>query len=185
MIDGTSDKIFGIGLSKTGTTSLTEALRILGYKTLHNNNIILRYTAETLKLDLNIINSNDAFTDIGIVKFYKQLDINYPNSKFILTVREIDSWLKSCQAHWCKKSLKEQNNITLQLRLDVYNTLKFNRQKMRDVYKKHISEVMSYFKKREQDLLILNVCEGEGWHKLCPFLNKPIPTTPFPKTNVA
>ena len=31
----TSAKIFGIGLSKTGTSSLSEALEILGYSTVH------------------------------------------------------------------------------------------------------------------------------------------------------
>ena len=29
-------KIFGLGLSKTGTSSLCEALRILGYRAVHN-----------------------------------------------------------------------------------------------------------------------------------------------------
>jgi len=37
-------KIFGIGLSKTGTTSLANALQILGYKTKDNMGVV-KYAA--------------------------------------------------------------------------------------------------------------------------------------------
>jgi hypothetical protein len=30
----------------------------------------------------------------------------------------------------------------------------------------------------------MNICDGEGWEKLCSFLNKPIPDVPFPKENI-
>jgi len=30
----------------------------------------------------------------------------------------------------------------------------------------------------------MNICAGDGWGTLCPFLEKEIPDVPFPKTNV-
>ena len=53
-----------------------------------------------------------------------------------------------------------------------------------DSKKLHYSERKKYFKDRPNDLLVMNICNGEGWEKLCPFLNKPVPDAPFPKENV-
>ena len=30
----------------------------------------------------------------------------------------------------------------------------------------------------------MNICDGDGWEVLCPFLGKDIPNVPFPKLNV-
>ncbi|MEO0808082.1 MAG: sulfotransferase, partial [Cyanobacteria bacterium J06643_4] len=43
-----------------------------------------------------------------------------------------------------------------------------------------------YFSGRSNDLLTLNICEGETcttppWHQLCQFLDKPLPKQTFPK----
>jgi Sulfotransferase domain len=44
---------------------------------------------------------------------------------------------------------------------------------------------MEYFKDRSEELLVLNITAGEGWTKLCPFLNKQIPSVSFPRANIA
>ena len=41
--------------------------------------------------------------------------------------------------------------------------------------------VLFYFSKREKDLLVLDICGGEGWEKLCKFLHVPVPNKKFPK----
>jgi hypothetical protein len=33
-------------------------------------------------------------------------------------------------------------------------------------------------------LLVMDICGGEGWEKLCPFLNQPTPEVAFPRRNV-
>ena len=43
-------------------------------------------------------------------------------------------------------------------------------------------KVIEYFKDKDQ-LLVLDVVGGEGWVKLCPFLEKPIPNKDFPWRN--
>ena len=44
-------------------------------------------------------------------------------------------------------------------------------------------DVLSYFRDRSDDILILDIISGDGWEKLCPFLDRDIPDVPFPKTN--
>jgi hypothetical protein len=44
-----------------------------------------------------------------------------------------------------------------------------------------LRDVQEYFKDRPADLLVMNICAGEGWEKLCPFLNRDaIPSRDFP-----
>ena len=86
---GKQQKIFGIGLSKTGGTSLAKALIILGYRARR---------ARTMKE----IRSHDASTDSVVAWRYEILDSRFPDSKFILTVREIESWLESCRKHFAR-----------------------------------------------------------------------------------
>jgi hypothetical protein len=44
-------------------------------------------------------------------------------------------------------------------------------------------EIKEYFKDRPDDLLVMNICAGEGWEILCPFLDCGIPKIPFPHKN--
>jgi hypothetical protein len=43
--------------------------------------------------------------------------------------------------------------------------------------------VHDYFRERPDDLLVLNICAGEGWERLCPFLGQDVPGIPFPWAN--
>jgi 3'-phosphoadenosine 5'-phosphosulfate (PAPS) 3'-phosphatase len=183
-MNSSQSKIFGIGLSKTGTTSLARALEILGYET-RDYLGITRYSAGDLSsINLDEINSNDAFTDTPIPSFYKILDLEYPNSKFILTIRDMDGWLKSCKKQFTQKQADKQNTASNLLFMDLYGCTVFDEQKFRYGYENFINDVLHYFKDRPQDLLILDIAAEEGWGKLSPFLGKSIPETPFPKSNV-
>ena len=78
-------KIFGIGLSRTGTTSLTLALSELGLHAYH------------FPRGREVIDSVDAATDTPVAAWYQDLDAAYPDSKFILTLRHRPEWLDSCE----------------------------------------------------------------------------------------
>jgi len=165
-------KIFGIGLSRTGTSSLTYALRILGYKACH------------FPRDLNTsLEEYDALTDTPIARDYKRLDVLYPGSKFILTVRDIPSWLKSMEKHFMLHPASTKEKWIQQLRLDLYQTIDFDSALLEKSYIVHLETVKNYFKNRDSDLLIMNINDGDGWKTICPFLSKPIPTINFPKIN--
>ena len=177
-------KIFGIGLSKTGTTSLAHALEILGYAT-QDNMGITRYAPDDISsIDISEIESHDAFTDTPIPTFYKQLDERFQGAKFILTVRDLDGWLKSCKKQFTRKSADNQTDAHNQLFTDLYGTAVFDEDKFRAGYEKFVNDVYIYFMDRPQDLLVMDVTAGDGWEKLCPFLGKSFPEVPFPKANV-
>lgn len=173
--------IFGLGLSRTGTASLTKALKILGIKTKHFPND--KTTQKQLKqgeYNLSILNDYQALTDIPTAPYYSQLDKTYPECKFILTTRPMDSWLKSVQHHfdfYVKNMRDEFDNFVF---ASVFGILEFNAERFQYVYELHEINVRSYFANKPEKLLILNFFEGDGWEKLCSFLNLPIPKNTLP-----
>ncbi len=177
-------KIFCLGLSKTGTTSLAAALQMLGYKTRDYIGVTKYSPGDLSSIDENELSEHDAFTDTPIPTFYKELDARYPGSKFILTVRDMSDWLRSCKKQFTEKHAEKQNEATRNLTNDLYGCDYFQEDKFKAGYQRFVSEVLDYFKDRPSDLLLINVCEGEGWEKLCDFLGKPLPAVTFPVTNV-
>jgi len=179
-------KVFGIGLSKTGTTSLARALDTMGYRT-RDYLGVTRYIAGNLSsVNLEEIDANDAFTDTPIPSFYKQLDQQYPDSKFILTTRDIDGWLKSCKKQFTERIVARQNEATSQLHTDLYGCFAFDPEKYASGYTRYVNGVLDYFKDRPEDLLVVDICGGEqNWEKLSTFLGHPVPEIPFPVTNVS
>lgn len=178
-------KIFGIGLSKTGTTSLARALEILGYKTRDYIGVTKYIAGDLSSVNLQEIDANNAFTDTPIPSFYKQLDEKYPNSKFILTTRNMDDWLRSCKKQFTKRMVERQTEATSQLHTDLYGCFEFDPEKYASGYTRFIDCALDYFSNRRQDLLVTDICGGENWEELCAFLGKPVPDVPFPLANVS
>lgn len=177
-------KIFGIGLSKTGTTSLAAALEILGYRT-RDYPGLTSYTPDDLaSIDPLLLAQNEALTDTPIPSFYRELDRQFPGSKFILTVRDMDGWLLSCKKQFTPKLAEKQNEAHNLLFMDLYGTTVFDEELFRRGYQRFVDGVRQHFKDRPQDLLVLDVAGGDGWDALCAFLGKPVPDIPFPKANV-
>ena len=178
-------KIFGIGLSKTGTTSLAAALGILGYKTKDNPGID-HYAPGDLatSIDEALLAEYDAFTDTPIPCFYRELDERFPGSRFILTTREMEGWLNSCRKQFTQKLADKQNAAHNHLFLDLYGCTVYNEKMFREGYEKFTRGVKDYFRDRPHDLLVMDVAGGDGWKDLCSFLNEPVPDIPFPKANV-
>jgi SAM-dependent methyltransferase len=165
-------KVFGVGLSKTGTVSLTTALAGLGFKAKH-------FPAA---LDiLRVAEAYDALTDSSLCQYLEILDRLYPGAKFVLTVREEERWLDSCRRHWAGRKPRtpgwEWN------RRVVYGVLEYNEVVFRRVYHEYNRRVLDYFDGRDDKLLVLNIAGGEGYEQLCPFLNLPVSDKPFPHRN--
>lgn len=186
-------RIFGIGLSKTGTTSLTRALQILGFSTNHFPYAALRYQSGRLSLDSGRIREWDAATDSPVALFFRQLADEFPDGKFILTTRNIDSWLNSCEFNhiWPgdyvrRKGIRLLPHIRkiLCLHRSVYGTEQFRREVFRRAYDRHCAAVIDHFRRIDHELLIIDICGGEGWEPLCEFLDVPVPDVPFPYENV-
>jgi hypothetical protein len=174
-------KVFGIGLMKTGTLSLHEALGLLGYNGLHNAGLetmtLVQQAIDEGKPMLSYLEpSLDAFTDIfGITYFFFLADAQYPGSRFILTVRDLDDWLDSRRRHVEKDQQMKGTDYpgVMKVDLDGWKT----------EYTRHEAVVRAYFADRPTDLLVLDITSGQGWEPLCEFLGHPVPEAPFPWKN--
>jgi hypothetical protein len=175
----TWNKVFEIGAPKTGTSSLGRAYEILGLRHRGYSPIISRKYAETGDHTeiLEVAKNFDAFEDHPwhAPGLYKIFDMAFPNSKYILLIRDLESWMKSFEHHFSAE--KNYNNIQHKYLIKDFEA------KKDEIVKHFVSrygEVREYFKDRPNDLLVMNICAGEGWEKLCPFLELPIPNKPFP-----
>jgi len=183
----TKQKVFGIGFHKTGTTSLALALRILGYNCNRGLDVLkekwgLEKCVQYLKDEnyepyLEYINEFDASLDNPWYLLYKELDLAFPNSKFILTLRDEDKWLASCRHFF------EGTNNLYRNWLYGASEVEKNEELHLERYRVHIDQVKKYFMARPNDLLIVNWEENSGWNQLCSFLEKPIINLPFPHLN--
>ena len=171
-----ANKVFGIGLSKTGTTSLNTALNLLGIPSIHLPRSLLQ------------IEEYDGATDIPIAVAYQKLDKLYPGSKFILTIRHQRNWLRSNELHRQRLERRFDGKFPdwlKELSVRCYGQWNYEPTIWSKVYRQHLHSVVRYFQNRESQLLILNVCGGQGWSELCSFLNCQAPNIAFPHRNQA
>lgn len=182
-------KVFVIGFHKTGLTSLGRALEILGYRVCHRAKPIREALGhdEMIKLLENgsytklfdIAAQYNAFHDNPWFWLYKELDKEFPNSKFILSLREEQSWLQSAQRYF--------GESTSDFRRLVYGNGQFkgNENLYLERHRAHVEEVRTWFKGRNKDLLELDIIAAPNWALLCKFLDKDIPNEAFPHLNTS
>jgi hypothetical protein len=176
-------KVFGIGLSRTGTKSLDRALSMLGYRSDHFSTHLLRLDDDTLSLDMHNVELYDALTDITASLFFRELDDAFPGSKFVLTMRDPDEWLRSCRRHFppLEPGLWPHGDAkVLELRRRMYATDCFDADRFLAAFHAHAAAVRSHFASRPGSLLVFDLCSGDGWGRLCAFLGRPEPGVSFP-----
>jgi GT2 family glycosyltransferase/glycosyltransferase involved in cell wall biosynthesis len=175
-------KIFCIGLNKTGTSSLHQALETLGYRGLHLGGpdvpIAIKRAADEGRGLVEYLGDYDAFSDIWrLSERFDVLDRQYPGSKFILTIRDLDDWLDSRRRHVERNVLRKSKGLYSGgfLTVDVAG--------WSGQYREHHARVFEYFADRPDDLLVMNVAGGDGYELLCPFLGATVPAERFPWDN--
>jgi hypothetical protein len=184
-------KVFGIGLSKTATTSLNQALTLLGYDSAHWTRGGQRV------LGWPEFFHADAATDTPCAAQFESLYYTFEQSQFVYTVRDIDSWEESIQEHfgmesprelrrlWKKQSFWEGNHGWRwynSLRwIQIQECLYARHDTWTAAYKEYDQRVRRFFEDKPDDrLLIMNIPEGDGWEPLCDFLDREIPDQEFP-----
>lgn len=183
-------RIFGIGMHKTATTSLHHALKILGYESAH---WMSAHWAKQIWEEMNTwgrsitLEHHYAMCDLPFTLLYEKLDKAYPGSKFILTVRNEKDWLRSVERHWSHEYNQfragwSTDPFTHRVHKLLYGQKGFDAELFLARYHRHNDEVEKYFQDRPGDLHILNtgLSSEQKWVYLCRFLNKPVPTDPFP-----
>lgn len=180
-------KIFEISFGRTGTSSLSKAAEILGYRVLHGwgDTYGERCLKELFDGQLpSCIDQYDFVSDIA-APFFQELDEAYPGSKFILPVRDEKAWLDSWINHSFSSGFHPRKNYQTFYRLLKLGCFWPHKNPTRALraYRSHRQAVTEYFRNRPEDLLVIDTCAGEGWEPLCAFFDKPIPDVPFPHEN--
>lgn len=183
-------KVFGIGLSRTGTRSLTAALHVLGVDTVHfPSDAQTLASLERADAAFPVLEHYDGITDITTIPSLEALARLHPDARFVHTTRDEASWLRSCKTHWGTRPLPEgppdaehvtQRAVRQLLRERVYGGAEFDATRFARVRREHQQRVHALFAQRPDALLELDVVAGGGWGPLADFLDLERPTQPFP-----
>ncbi len=172
-------KVFGIGFQKTGTSSLGRALEHLGYRVISGGLRIGQPISRDsiLQNAVPVLEKYDAVEDTPWPLIYRQLDGLAPGSKFVLTVRDPQRWLKSILSHFAE--------ISSPMHEWIYGHAcpTGHEDDYLEKYLQHNELEYAYFADRPGDLLVMDFEKGDGWELLCDFLGKPAPGKRFPKKN--
>ena len=174
-------RVFGIGLSRTGTSSLNSALEMLGFRARHFPSLTLFPVG--LRIRRRELERYDALTDLPVALFFRELDRRFPGSKFVHTVRDVESWLESCARYRRFAPDFQASRRVLALRRQIYGTTHFDPERFRATHARHHEDVRAWFADRPGDLLELDITQGQGFELLCPFLGKELPAAGFPHRN--
>jgi hypothetical protein len=170
-------KVFGIGFHKTATSSLGAALDRLGYRVCSNIETHTPGIGENVYEEARRrLGRFDAFEDNPWPVLFRELDEWCPGSSFILTWRSPERWLQSALDHFGE----EDTPMRKWIYGPEHGHPKGNEEVYLQRYKRHNEAVRDYFADRPDDLLELDITAGEGWEKLCPFLNEDVIDEPFP-----
>lgn len=196
-------KVIGAGLSRTGTHSLSAALEVLGLKSIHFDTARLNDVLDGSNQNPNfrLYDDVDAVCDLPAAVFYRELMNAYPESKVVLTVRDVNDWYPSIRDHFRRHPISNETRIKFRVahRLGVNHSAfresdidRFRRNLRHYVYGSTVPREF-LFKKRYRDhndlviatvpkerLLVMDIPAGDGWEKLCPFIGADIPDKPFP-----
>ncbi|MET9087199.1 sulfotransferase family protein [Streptomyces sp. NPDC004237] len=166
---GSRRLIFGVGAHRTGTSSLTEALTILGFRASHwGDRAEIRRDLDQGIFRLSLMKRMDAVSDLPIPTIWRNLASTFPDARFILTIRAPEEWIESVEWHTRDRQLVQEEQ-------EFYNRSTFDRDSFLAAYTAHNSAVIEYFSGRD-NFLTLNISAGDGWEKLCPFLEVNLPS---------
>jgi sulfotransferase family protein len=179
-------KFLGVGLSKTGTSSLHYAFQSLKLRSIHYDRRRLYdvVMGRNPHPDFRIYDDVDAVCDLPSACFYEEFLAAYPDLRFILTVRDEDSWWASMEQHLLRNPVpsEREDPFIWKLRHFAYGTATAAEFIYRKKYREHNQRVIDRLP--AERLLVMNIVAGDGWEPLCRFMGRPVPAVPFPVKHV-
>jgi hypothetical protein len=186
-------EVIGAGFGRTGTESMKTALEILGLGPCHH---MLEVLPDPQQVALwraaaqgDLPDWDEAFSgyrsalDWPSTYFWRETSAYYPDAKILLTVRSADSWYESMEKTIFKVIGSSSDPASLGLKLINEGVFggRLDREHAIAVYERNIAEVQAAFPPGR----LLTYHLGDGWERLCRFLDRPVPEVPFPRTNSA
>ena len=190
--------VIGAGVGRTGTYSLRLAIDRLGFGPCHHMELVLEnmpvqvplwYAAVDGRPDWHTIYDGcESAVDWPTACFFRELRDAYPSARFVLTHRSPESWAASFSAtiqklvaqrreappemqDWLEMAERVITKTGFPIGMDI--------DALKRAFVAHNEAVKAAIPAHR--LLIYQV--SEGWGPLCEFLEAPVPTEPFPRTN--
>lgn len=177
-------KVFGIGWAKTGTTTLGQCFRTLGYDHQSQNlALIERMMRGSLERAMQIAREKQSFEDWPWPLLYRELDAAFPGSRFVLTTRDVGRWLASYRAMLTAEGAPTPQMASIREFIFGFDVSTASDGELKSRFCGHNAEVRDYFRHRPSDLLVVDWERGDGWRELCAFLEVAVPDEPFPHLN--
>ncbi len=177
-------KILGAGLPRTGTATLCEALRILGFNAIHHEPDRLPLYPDELT-NWRVYDFVDAVTDAPAAMYWRELRRAY-GCKVILTVRDSATWWESIKRH--ANHIRTGENIEHIQYTEALHSLLFGCGQPNEYwYKRKLAEHNAFVRGTvpADDLLVMDIARGDKWDVLCPFLGEDEPGEEWPWANKA
>lgn len=179
-------KVFIVGFHKTGTKSVTAALRQIGYRlatvSVPLNRMLLQNPgnadATIQEVCLEAATRSDGMQDSPCCFLHTFFDQRFPGSKFILTSRDTDSWMRSYRSFF--------PDTNTPLRRWMYGVERFSghEAQYRRVYEQQNAAIREHFSDRPADFLEMDLGRGHGWREVESLLGRR-ESGPFPWENAA
>ena len=201
-----SERVFCIGMIKTGTTSIAKALRDLGFRVgnqRRGESLLQSYARRDFRPIIKHCRTAQAYQDIpfGLPFTFQILDHCFPGSKFILSVRaNEDQWYQSLvrfHSHMFGngrvprvEDLRTADYCEIGWMWKVQSLLfdltehgdPYDESTLKHRYQLHNQTVIEYFRGRPE-FLLLNVAEPHSYRNLCSFLHREPLYEQFPWEN--
>jgi hypothetical protein len=168
-------KIFGVGLSLTGSDDLADALKSLGLRTLLRDPAFIPFLFPqdaAQSYDLAKYSEYDAVLDIPTALYYEQMMELYPESLFILSVRDENDWIRDMRGYMQRLHQHYHNAIPYRISamlLRAYGSLADENAWLLS-YRKHNQQVQERIP--ADRLAVIQIGDGREWAAVCEFLSR-------------
>jgi len=187
-----SIRVIGTGFGRTGTDSMREALKILGFGPCHHMMEVManeeqkrlwRALAQGAAPDWDrLLAGYRSCVDWPSAHYWRELANFYPQAQMILTYRSPESWWESFEKTILVGIDKSTDPESLGLALiaeRVFGGRAHDRAHAIAIYEANVEAVKRSV--APERLLVHNL--GDGWAPLCAHLGVSVPSQPYPSRN--
>lgn len=185
-------KVIGTGFGRTGTDSMREALNILGFGPCHHmHELMNNETQKQLWYDHatgknpgwdKLFNGYNSCVDWPSASYWRDLIVEYPDAKVILTWRSAESWWTSFEKTILPHMQDPEKSDTVGNHTVARNSFggqPITREHAINTYNANTQAVKTIV--APERLLVYKI--GDGWGPLCKHLGVAVPDSPYPNRN--
>lgn len=149
------EKVFCLGMSRTGTKSFAVGMQKLGYDACHNGG---------RPLDEQLLKNYNAFSDSNTCMFhYEYLYERYPNAKFVFSYRDPNEWANKI-VDWYNPR-HQISYIHWHLNNDYVRKVN-TKEELADFCQWQYDSIMKFFSDKQEQFLAHSVFKGDTFEPI-------------------